>query len=164
MLGGNRCKKTMLHAAAISAAFIVSAYSGSALAASPFDTLLGSWSGTGKYELNDGTSKSLNCHGYYTGGGYQLGMAIRCTAGGTQAIEIRSRLKDSSGRVSGVWEERTYNAQGTARGSVNSRSILLRISGQISGTMRVNFSRTRQSVTVSTQGSALKGVIVNLRR
>lgn len=129
----------------------------------PFNILLGSWGGSGSYRLSDGTTERMRCNAYYTGGGSQLGMAIRCTSPNNK-IEIRSKLSQSGGRISGNWEERTYNAEGNAVGRATGNKMVLRISGQISGTMRVTFSRTRQSVSISTKGTALESVNVTLRR
>ena len=87
---------------------------GGEAAANPFDTLLGSWRGSGQIGLNDGRRERLTCNAYYTGGGSQLGMAIRCQSD-TSNVEIRSKLSLSGGRISGTWEERTFNARGPPR-------------------------------------------------
>jgi len=46
----------------------------------PFNTLLGSWGGTGEYSLADGTRERIKCNAYYTGGGSQLGKRHFSTA------------------------------------------------------------------------------------
>lgn len=139
--------------------------SGTAAAAdaNPFSVLLGSWGGSGEYRLKDGTSQRLKCNAYYTGGGSQLGMAIRCSSD-TSKIEIRSKLNNSGGHLSGNWEERTYNAAGTATGQASGDKLSIAISGSVSGNMLVSFSRTRQTVSISTQGSALSSVNITLSR
>lgn len=132
-------------------------------AAGPFDTLLGSWRGNGQIKLNDGRTERLKCTAYYTGGGSQLGMAIRCQSESSN-VEIRSKLSQTGGRISGTWEERTFNAAGTASGQASGDRISLQISGGVSGTMQVSYSRSRQSVAISTQGIALKSVTIDLTR
>ena len=87
-----------------------------------FNTLLGSWGGTGEYSLADGTRARIKCNAYYTGGGSQLGMAIRCSSDNNK-IEIRSKLNNSGGRITGHWEERTYNAEGDAIGVLAARPV-----------------------------------------
>ena len=84
---------------------------GSEAAANAFDTLLGSWRGSGQILLSDGRRERLTCNAYYTGGGSQLGMAIRCQSE-SSSVEIRSKLSQSGSRISGTWEERTFNASG----------------------------------------------------
>ena len=129
----------------------------------PFDVLLGSWGGSGNFKLNDGTSERIQCSAYYTGGGSTLGMAIRCKSPSNN-IEIRSKLNKSGSKISGTWEERTFNAVGNASGSASASNIRLQISGGVSGSMSVNYSKSRQSVSISTSGSPLRSVQITLNR
>ncbi|MCL4768393.1 MAG: hypothetical protein KJZ80_19420 [Hyphomicrobiaceae bacterium] len=151
-------------AAALAAAAVLA---GSAAdAASPFATLHGSWSGGGSIQFESGQSERLRCTAYYTSsnGGNQLGLAIRC-ASASNKIEIRGRLDYSGGgSVSGVWEERTFNASGTATGQASDSRVSLRLSGAIPGAMNVTVGKGRQSVAISTQGSTLKAVQIGLSR
>jgi hypothetical protein len=130
---------------------------------SPFDTLLGSWGGTGEIRLDKGRRERIKCNAYYTGGGSQLGLAIRCNSD-SYKIEIRSKLSYSGGRLSGNWEERTFNATGSASGTATPSRISLAIRGGVSGTMVVSYTKSRQSVSISTQGIALQGVSITLGR
>lgn len=130
--------------------------------ASPFDTLLGSWRGNGTVQLDSGKER-LSCNAYYTGGGSSLGMAIRCKSDSSK-VEIRSKLSLSGGRITGNWEERTYNAEGSATGTATPGKISIRVAGSITGSMIVNFSRSSQSVSISTSGSPLQRVSINLTR
>jgi hypothetical protein len=66
--------------------------------------------------------------------------------------------------VSGSWEERTYNAAGSASGSLTPGRLNIRISGTVSGSMTVNFTKSRQNVSISTQGTSLRGVSMSLSR
>ncbi len=150
-------------ALALTASFMLAPSSGGVAAANPFDTLLGSWRGSGQIVLSDGRRERLTCNAYYTGGGSQLGMAIRCQSD-TSNVEIRSKLSLSGSRISGTWEERTFNASGTASGSASGDRISLQISGGVSGTMQVSYSGSRQSVAITTQNIALKSVTISLSR
>lgn len=130
---------------------------------SPFDTLLGSWGGSGEIRLDKGRKERIKCNAYYTGGGAQLGLAIRCQSD-SYKIEIRSKLSYSGGRLSGNWEERTFNASGNASGTATDSAIKLTITGPVTGSMNVSYSKSRQSVLISTQGTALQGVSITLSR
>lgn len=130
---------------------------------SPFDTLLGSWGGSGEIRLDHGRKERIKCNAYYTGGGAELGLAIRCQSDNYK-IEIRSKLSYSGGRLSGSWEERTFNAQGNASGTATPSKISLSISGAVTGSMVVSYTTSRQSVAISTQGVALQGVSITLAR
>ena len=131
--------------------------------ASPFDSLLGTWRGSGTMRLSSGTER-LSCNAYYTGGGKQLGLAIRCTSSKSGKVEIRSKLSLSGNRLSGNWEERTYNASGAASGTANPGRLSIRVSGTVRGSMIVNYSRSSQSVSISTSGTALQRVSIRLTR
>lgn len=154
----------LLAALALTASFMLAPWPGiQATAASPFDTLLGSWRGSGQIQLSDGRRERLKCNAYYTGGGSQLGMAILCQSESSN-VEIRSKLSQSGSRITGTWEERTFNAEGIASGQATSDRISLQISGGVTGTMQVSYSGSRQSVAISTQGIALKSVTIDLSR
>ena len=129
----------------------------------PFDTLLGSWRGNGQIVLSEGKTERLKCNAYYTGGGSQLGMAIRCQSESFN-VEIRSKLSQSGGRITGTWEERTFNAEGNASGQATGGKISLAITVGVTGTMLVSYTSSRQSVAISTQGIALKSVTIDLTR
>jgi len=130
---------------------------------SPFNALLGSWGGSGQIKLDKGRRERIKCNAYYTGGGSQLGLAIRCNSD-SYKIEIRSKLSYSGGRLSGNWEERTFNAQGSASGTATPSRIKLSIRGGVTGTMVVSYTKSRQTVSISTQGIALQGVSITLGR
>ena len=129
----------------------------------PFSTLLGSWGGSGEIRLDKGRKERIKCNAYYTGGGSDLGLAIRCQSDNYK-IEIRSKLSYSGGRLSGNWEERTFNASGTASGTASPNKISLSIKGGVSANMLVNYTKTTQNVNISVSGVALQGVRISLSR
>lgn len=135
------------------------------LAAGPFAVFIGSWSGSGSIRLDDGRSEALKCKAYYSPKGEEnLGLALRC-ASSANRIELRAQLTTSGGRVSGHWEERTYNAVGTVAGHASANTIKVAINGGgFSGSMTVTIDGRSQVISVTTQGVALKGVNVTLRR
>ena len=79
-------------------------------------------------------------------------------------MEIRSKLSLSGNRLSGNWEERTYNASGAASGTAKPGRISIRVSGTVRGSMVVTYSKSSQSVSISTTGTALQGVSIRLTR
>ena len=154
----------LLPALAVAALCLLAPFKSSQAADSnPFDTLLGSWRGNGQIVLSEGKTERLKCNAYYTGGGSQLRMAILCQSESSN-VQIRSALSQSGGRITGTWEERTFNAEGNASGQASSGKISLAITGGVTGTMLVSYSSSRQSVAISTQGIALKSVTIDLSR
>ena len=130
---------------------------------SPFSTLLGSWGGSGEIQLDKGRKERIKCNAYYTGGGSDLGLAIRCQSDNYK-IEIRSKLSYSGGRLSGSWEERTFNASGSATGTASPNKISLAIKGAVSANMQVSYTKTTQNVNISVSGVALQAVRITLAR
>ena len=136
-----------------------------AVAGSPFSALVGTWSGKGTARLEGGKSERLSCKGYYSGsGGTELKLNIICANASTK-VELRSVLKYAGGRVTGTWEERNYNQTGTITGSADDSKMRLTIGGGgLTGSLSVSIGGATQSVSLSTQGSALKGVNINFAR
>jgi hypothetical protein len=152
-------------AAAVSVFSVILAHSGAAQVASPFAGLGGSWSGSGRVRLDAGQTEALRCTANYVprSGGSGLGLSLRC-ASASNRIELRANLSARGGRVSGSWEERSFNAGGDLSGLASGGSLRLRFSGTISGSMLVTTAGNSQSISVRTDNSALQGVNVSLRR
>ena len=128
-----------------------------ALAAdSPFQSLAGTWNGSGTANFEGGTKESLRCKGYYTNGS-------GC-ANASAKVELRANLNYANGAVTGDWEERTYNQSGTVTGKATASKLNLAISGGINGSMSVSVAGGSHSVTVSTSGPVLKGINISMSR
>ncbi|HEX5958079.1 MAG TPA: hypothetical protein VFY92_05410, partial [Hyphomicrobiaceae bacterium] len=66
-------------------------------------------------------------------------------------------------RLTGTWEERTFNASGQATGSISADKMSLSISGGgFKGSMQVASTGKKQTVTISTEGITMKSVSVTL--
>lgn len=127
-------------------------------------TLLGNWGGSGRIHYTDGSTETIRCTAYYTGGGSELHMAIQCQGQGNP-IHMRSRLKIDGGRASGSWEERTFNASGNATGKAGGDSMSLSLAGGgFSGSMAVSFSKSQHSVNITTQGIGMSKASISFNR
>jgi hypothetical protein len=132
----------------------------------PFAALVGTWKGAGTLKLDNGKSESLKCRGYYTerDGGAGLGLAILC-ASASNKIELRAGLVSAGGRLSGTWEERSFNVGGDVSGQASAGRITLAISGGgFTASMAVQITGSSQSVSITTQGVAMQGVSISLSR
>jgi hypothetical protein len=151
----------------IMAALLMVASAGQASAQSIFDTLAGTWNGSGQIKLDNGKSEALKCRAYYTqkDGSSELGLAIRC-ASASNKIELRATLSQTSGQVAGMWEERTFNASGTVTGKASPGRINLTITGgSFQGSMNVSVAGSRHTVLIETNGTiGLRAVNINLSR
>jgi hypothetical protein len=135
-------------------------------AAGAFANLSGSWSGSGQMRLEGGRTEALRCKAYYTdkSGGSALGISLRCASSASK-VELHASLIANGGRVSGDWEERQFNVAGRANGSASGNQISLSINGGgLTGSMSVTTSGSRQSVSISAENVALKGIQIALAR
>lgn len=130
-----------------------------------FDTLVGTWNGSGQIKLENGKSEALKCRAFYTQKeSDSLGIALRC-ASASNKIELRASLNQARGDVDGSWEERTFNAAGTVKGKVSGSRINLTITGgTFSGSMNVSITGARHSVSIETNGIGLRAVNISLSR
>ena len=137
-----------------------------ALAAGPFGSFTGAWSGGGQVRFENGRSESIRCTAYYTpkDGGAALSLAIRCGNSSGTKIELRGNLSSRGSQVSGSWEERNFNATGDVSGQASGNRISLSISGGVTGSMSVNISGSSQAVSITTSGTGFKGLSINLSR
>lgn len=148
---------------AVAIALLASTLSSAALADNPFGSLAGTWNGSGTAKFDGGKSESLRCKGYYTNGGANLGLSIRC-ANASAKVELRANLTYADGAVTGNWEERTYNQSGTVAGKATANKLTLAITGGIEGTIAINIAGSNHSVAVATSGPTLKGINLSMSR
>jgi hypothetical protein len=127
-----------------------------------FDSLRGSWSGSGQIRYDDGTAEGIRCTAYYTGEAAELRLAIRCESS-TNKVEIRGQLTVQGETLSGTWEERTFNAAGEAKGRVSDGKMSLSvIGGGFKGAMSVSIASGKQSVNIYSEGIKMKSVSITL--
>lgn len=133
----------------------------------PFAALNGAWSGGGQVRLEGGRTERISCRAYYTprNAGAGVGIALRC-ASPSFAINLRSTVSSTNGRVTGDWEETNFGASGNVVGRASPGNLAVAINGGgLNGSMSVSFGASRQQVSINTTGSAaLRGVSVSLSR
>ena len=153
-----------LGALALIGAATVSLSTYSAVADTSLDILAGTWQGAGTMSFESGETENISCNGYYKGAG-NLSVVIRCK-GTSSNFELRSKLESNGDKVSGSWEERTYNATGDLSGTASAGKLNVQFSGSLTGSLEMSFSASSQSVSVSvgTKGAGINGVRVSLNR
>jgi hypothetical protein len=151
--------------AGVAFASVALAASAATSAANPLTIMNGAWSGAGNFRLENGKTEHIRCRALYaTRSGDSMGLSLRCASAGN-SIELRARLAARGNRVSGAWEERSFNAEGTVSGVALGNTLRLSIQGSgLSGFMVVTTNGRTQSISVRTDTSALRGVNISLRR
>jgi len=131
--------------------------------AGPFNDFYGTWSGRGNAIFNGGAREALACKAYYTGQDSNLKLALRC-ASPSNKIDMRAALTDTGKVVTGTWEERTFNSQGSISGSVTNTQLKVKLAGGITGTLILSLGPDSQLVSLNTDGGTLSGVHLKLKR
>lgn len=131
--------------------------------AGPFTDFYGTWSGRGNAVFNGGARESLMCKAYYTGKNSNLKLALRC-ASQSNKIDMRAALTGNGQDITGTWEERTFNAQGSVEGSLKGKRLQVTLDGGITGTLILSLGSDSQLVSLNTEGATLTGVHLKLTR
>lgn len=133
--------------------------------AAALGSLGGAWRGSGRMRLGGGKTERLRCRAYYRprAGGTRLGMAIRC-ASASYKIELRSQLAVRGRRVTGSWEERTFNAGGRILGTSRPGRLTLAVSGSVNAKLLISYRGRTQSVRLITNISGFKGMTIALSK
>ena len=137
--------------------------SASAQSMSPF---LGSWGGSGKVVIDDGRTEQIKCNGYYRAIEVDAayGVNLRC-ASASYSIQLRSNFSIEGTRVSGSWEERTFNLQGSVSGTIEGGRISVRIDGgPFKAAMSIAVAGNNQTVVLTAEGAGLQEVRMALAR
>ena len=129
----------------------------------PFAELRGNWGGSGTMALKDGSKERLSCKANYSGSASQLRLQINCKSN-SNTINMKARLSANGGRLLGVWEEETFKALGTIAGQIDEKKITFQIAGNVLGNMVVQYSKSRQNISIRTKGVALQDVKMRLSR
>lgn len=113
-----------------------------------------------------GQVERLSCNTYYTEkeSGKQISLVIRCANPSSGKIEMRGILEHSDGKLKGTWEERTYNATGTASGGITGNQIHLSFEGALNGTLTTLMDKDTQSIFIRSRGSGLSTVNIVLKK
>jgi hypothetical protein len=132
----------------------------------PFGDLDGIWRGNGLIKMSDGAQERIRCYGKYMveTGGDNLRQELRC-ASDSYKFEMSTNISESGGRLAGNWSENTRHVAGRLTGSANGTTIQARAEGDtFTALLAVHTHRDRQSVTISSPGSAIAEVSISLKR
>jgi hypothetical protein len=135
----------------LAASFVAPALSAKPKAATtgnPFDQLKGYWSGGGTVTPVNGKAEKVSCHVTYNVAGAAISQSIRC-AGTDYKINTSAKFNYNGGKISGSWNESTYDANGGVSGTAKGNTVHARISGdKFSGRMSINISGKGHSINI----------------
>ena len=93
-----------------------------------------------------------------------LKQTIRC-ASPSGKIELKSRLEDKDGVLTGEWSEEVYNLKGELNGKVTERGLVVTVKGaDLDANMDVIVKDNRQIVEIQFHNTSLIGLTLVLTR
>jgi hypothetical protein len=156
-------------ALAAGVAFLVAAFtpvSHAQRAVGPFAGLAGAWNGSGRIEMQSGTSERIRCRARYSvsQAGDVLVQDLRC-ASDSYKVDVNSTSQSDRGSLSGKWTELTRNVSGTLSGRASGGSIQAQVTGLgFSAGLTVNTTGNTQRVTIIPEGNEVRSVVVTMKR
>lgn len=114
----------------------------------PFDVLKGYWTGGGTLTPTNGKAERVSCRVTYNVAGSAVSQNMRC-AGTDYKLNTSAKLTYKGGKISGSWNESTYDANGGVSGTANGNTVHASISGdKFSGRMSINISGNGHSINI----------------
>lgn len=128
--------------------------------------LPGLWTGQGRLGFKDGKAETVTCRATYFAATDAPGLkqTIRC-ASPSGKIELKSRLEEKEGALSGEWSEEMYNLKGALQGNVTERGLKVTVKGDdLNANMDVIVKDDRQIVEIQFHNTSLIGITLVLTR
>jgi hypothetical protein len=127
--------------------------------------LNGSWSGSGKIFIDNGSSERIRCRGYYKVEGNGLNLNLRC-ASDSYKFELVSDISNEGGKLSGNWNETSHAVIGSLSGRMTSPGNIQAVASSIgfTATILISTRGNAQSVSIKSPGSEISEVTIALAR
>jgi hypothetical protein len=135
-------------------------------AVGPFAGFAGAWNGSGRIEMQSGTSERIRCRARYSvsQAGEVLLQELRC-ASDSYRIDVNSTAQSDGDSLSGTWTELTRNVTGSLSGRASRGSIQARVNALgFSADLTVHTAGNTQSVTITPEGNDVRSVAVTMKR
>jgi hypothetical protein len=153
----------------IGAGLLLGAWLGSApaMAAGPFLSMAGTWSGVGTATTAAGRRERLRCRADYDvgSGGDDVRVNLRC-ASDSYRFDLSGSVAHRAGTVTGTWQETTRNAAGTIEGRVRGDQISAAARGNtFSADLSLTTRGSQQVVGIrSSEGTELTAASIRLNK
>ena len=137
-----------------------------AYAEQSFDSVAGSWSGSGSMKPSDGPRERVRCKvGYIVKNeGQSVKMSVRC-ASDAYKMELSANIDQKGSELSGNWFESQYRQGGKISGQNVNGLIDTKIeSDTITALLTVRTKGNRQSFTMESPGAWVSQVSIDLLR
>src|ERR1700686_1818281 len=137
-----------------------------AYAEQSFDSVAGSWSGSGTMKPPDGPRERVRCKIDYApkNAGQSVKMEVRC-ASDAYKMNLNANIDQNGTELSGNWFESQYRQGGKVSGQNANGVIEARVEGQtITALLTVNTKGNRQTFVMDSPGAWVSHVSIELVR
>lgn len=138
-----------------------------AVAAGPFTSFAGEWTGNGDIAMTDGSREKIRCKASYSVGpsGQALNINVNC-ASDSYRVNIISNVVAKGTSFSGTWRETTRQVQGDVTGNVPAPG---EYQASLDGTgfglaLSATSNGKVQSITIVAKGTDVENVKISLHR
>jgi plastocyanin len=155
-----------LATAVMAASVLLVAASSEAQQAGPFDSMAGTWSGSGVVNLREGAKERVRCKSNYVvkSGGYNVQLDLVC-ASDAYKFDMSSNIVMQGDTLIGYWNESTHRVAGKIIGQANGGQIEVRAEGDtFTALLSVTTHGDKQSLVMSSPGSRVESVTIALNR
>ncbi len=135
-----------------------------AAAEGPLAQFAGSWSGSGKITVQNGSSERIRCRSSNNAGGNGMSMSLRC-ASDSYKFELASDITSNGGNLSGSWNETTRGVVGSLSGKVAANTIQATANAVgFSASLAIRASGNSLSVSIRSPGSEISEVSISMAK
>lgn len=136
-----------------------------AAAAGVFDSLRGSWSGSGAIAFKNGSKERIRCRATYNvTSGTSVGLEITC-ASDSYKFQLQSNVTANGKSLSGNWFEASRRVAGQIQGTVSGSRINARAAGEtFNALVSLNTHGSSQTVAITSPGSEMERLTITLSR
>ncbi len=156
----------LLLAAGVAVLIVAGMATGRAIAAGPFASLSGTWSGGGTIMMATGANERIRCRVRYAvdNDGNDFRQELRC-ASDSYRFDLTSQVQHRGGSIFGNWAETTRGVGGHLSGRASAGTIqALAESTAFSANLTVTTRGNTQSVRITSPGSDVREVSMTLRK
>jgi hypothetical protein len=154
-------------ALAISAGLAAFTTQPSGAAEGPLAHFAGSWSGSGKITVQNGSSERIRCRSTNANNasGNAMNMSLRC-ASDSYKFELASDISSTeSGTISGSWNETTRGVMGSLSGKATASTIQATANAVgFSASLAIRASGNSLSVSIRSPGAEISEVSISMTK
>jgi uncharacterized cupredoxin-like copper-binding protein len=133
---------------------------------SVFAAFPGRWTGSGRLGFKDGKVETVDCRATYflSDDKTELSQNIRC-ASPSGKIEVKSKVTETAGKLSGTWNELMYEKSGELTGEATPRGLRVAVKGtDLDANMDLIIKDNKQVVEIQFHNTTLIGLTLVLTK